>query len=327
MRVAATTDTPACSWCSPPPTGSGTITLPIGVPFPSSIPKVNALGQILIDLEGWYFIGGKDGSLVPVPVAPSGACGPPVVSASPGTGSFFGGVPVGAVLFIGTLSGNALLNDAGAVAFLDNAPSTTTSTFPSSTICFVAQGGSTPAAVASTGSGAPASLGGTYSGFTLSALNEAGDILFQSPISGGTTPFALLRYSPSSTGGQGQFDAVAYNGEVVAGTPSETFASPTFTGPSFIVTGGVPTITNITLPTPAFSAASMAKNGRVSFTVLLTRGVYAVYQQSGANPPMLVALGGNATPVSGAGTYEFSPLLATETLDLTLPAAAIPPAV
>jgi hypothetical protein len=132
-------------------------------------------------------------------------------------------------------------------------------------------------------------------------MNDAGDILFTSQISGGTTTFALFRYHQSN----GQIDVVAYNGQVLPGPNGVTFASPTVTVPS-----SPPTI----LPNPAFNSISMADNDRVSFNVSLVGGGNAIYQQSGTSTPVQIALAGQTAPSTGGGTLTLISSTPTVTL-------------
>ena len=167
---------------------------------------------------------------------------------------------------------------------------TNTTLSAGNTLCIAPSNGGPPVAVINDGAAAPASIGGgTLTSFSVLGMNDAGDILFTSQISGGTTAYALFRYHQSN----GQIDVVAYNGQVLPGPNGVTFASPTVTVPS-----SPPNI----VPNSAFNSVSMANDGQVSFNVSLVGGGNAIYQQSGTSSPVQIAFAGQTAPSAGGGT-------------------------
>jgi Bacterial Ig domain len=218
--------------------------------------SVNALGQVLFfsrvqqtggGIVGALFVGSASGVQKVV------AGGDP----APGGGNF---------MQIGNSS--AFLNNSGKVAFsvfvspknenwLWTAPSTLT-------------------LVAGSGDPAPPSVpgGGTLASPFVQGIDDTGDILINSVVTGGTTTGALLRYHTSGTPTQ---DLVAYNGETASG---KTF--------QFVYFG------------------TMANNGTVGFAVQLSTGGFGIYTQSGTSTPGLVVADGQATSLSGGGTFNLS---------------------
>jgi hypothetical protein len=183
------------------------------------------------------------------------------------------------------------LNNAGMVAFVN-------STSTGGTIC-IAQpsGGGLTAAVVNTGDPAPSPIvNGTLTFPLPLAMNDAGDVLFQSSISGDRANLGLFRYRQFTH----TVDVVAYTGEAAPGaTNGDKFA-------------------------PIFFTSSMAIDGRVSFEAFLTTGRRAIYQQSGANLPALVVLDGQPAPSSVGGTFGLAPFTPALTLD---PVIALDPVV
>jgi hypothetical protein len=280
VRVAGMGDSPpaACTWCTTNLVDAG-----FGVSYPSAVSYIqplNALGQMPFLLAGGIFIASK-GGLELVTLPSSGPCSPSFSTNS---------VPLSSLPL---LANGILLNDAGILAYT-NATSTT------SAICVSTSGGPATAVVAS-GQAAPVAIGGTFASFTTAGLDDSGDILFTSQISGGSTTYALMRYHSSSVPA-GQIDIVAYNGEVLP--DGSTFASPSFTEHTT-----PPTI----IPLPAFNGISMSSTGLVSFNVSLSPSGVAIYQQAGQGVPVRVALSGQTALSSGEGT-----LLITETFTQTL---------
>ncbi len=268
VRVLALDDAPpaACTWCR-----ASFQDFLLGVPLSASsiaqsVPGLNSIGQMLIGYDGGLFIGSKDG-LALVPRANSGGCSPPPA-------------PAFQPVFYA-----AALNNLGVVAFVN------TPMGFGNTLCIAPSIGGPPVAALTAGTAAPAAIGGTLASISVSAIDDAGDILFSSQISGGATTYALFRYHQST----GQIDLVAYNGEVVPGPNGATFASPTFTAP---VTS--PSTPPTILPLPAFNSISMANDGRVSFNVSLLQGGPAIYQQIGtAVPAQVILFGQTALPAGG----------------------------
>ncbi|HTC65467.1 MAG TPA: Ig-like domain-containing protein [Candidatus Saccharimonadales bacterium] len=283
FRIAGTTDTPplSCTWCtalgiSPvsflngAPAGGGVIT---EFPLTSSIPKLNAQGQMLLGLWGGLFIGGKDGSFTLVPMAASGPCSP--------------NPPANATSYIPLPGPPAFLNNSGAVAFT-NPPNSA-----SGAICVAmpaSQGVAPPfpTAIISAGDAAPASVGGgTMISPVALGFDDSGDIVFQSPISGSNvTTSALLRYQASS----GQSNLVAYVCEQAPGTSGGFFSL--IPCDSSWGSGSIISVSSLT----PFSGVSIAKDGTVSFYSVLTTGGSAIYRQKpAASTPEFISLANNGT--------------------------------
>jgi len=216
FRIAGTADTPpvSCTWCNA--TGSSLITFLPGGPvsaqlfvgnFSGYVPKLNAQGQMLLGLWGGLFVGGRDGSFTLVPMAGSGACSPQASNVILSSNASQGGT--------------AFLNNNGMVIFTNQMNS------GSAAICEVLPGPAgvafqVPTAVISTGDAAPASAGGGKIIFPIAmGLNDAGDIVYQSPLPGSTlTALALLRYQAST----GQSILVAYDCEPAPSTSGGFFS-------------------------------------------------------------------------------------------------------
>jgi hypothetical protein len=121
-------------------------------------------------------------------------------------------------------------------------------------------------------------LGGTLSnptpmGFDATATD---DLLLTSTIAGSaTTTFAILRYAG------GALETVAYGNEAAPGVSGKTFSS-------------------LVSPSIAYY------DDTVSFRAILNNGENAIYTQTGAATPMLVALDGGTAPVSGGGTLNLA---------------------
>lgn len=237
----------------------------VGIP---NIPKLNAQGQMLVSLPGELSIGSKDGTLSPVPFASSGPCS--LQTGSAGTS------------LIPTPGVSAFLNNTGTVVFT-NPPTTGATT----TICMVAPGAAQPTIAVAPGDPAPAAVGGgTLTSPVAQGIDDSGDIVFLSPISGSTlTTFALLRYHAST----GLSDAVAYNCEAAPGAPSGTvFASAACLSWQ---PGGVGIIST---QGSAFFGVSIANGGSVSFDAFLSNGGSAIYRQTGTAPPEFISIGSEA---------------------------------
>ena len=274
VRVVGLNDNP------PPPPASGTVVffpgVPVGgtilsvSPLPLLVPGLNAKGQMLISLWNGLFIGNKDGTLVPVSLATSGAC-----SIQPATtGNLLNPFP----------GASAFLNNTGAVVFT-NPPNST-----STTICVAPQGGGTPTAVIAPGAPAPTGVGGgTITSPVALGFDDSGDIVFQSPISGSNlTTFALLRYHASNA----PTDVVAYDCEQAPGTNGGLFSSVPL--PSSVSCGPSGVIIVLSLTSP-FGGVSIANDGSVSFNASLSSGGSAIYRQTGAAPEF-ISLDSSAIP-------------------------------
>jgi len=276
LRIVGLNDNPppppaACTACFLPgaPVGG---TILSGSPLALSVPGLNAKGQMLISLWNGLFIGSKDGTLVPVSPASSGAC-----SIQPATtGNLLNSFP-------GTSS---FLNNTGAVVFT-NPPNST-----STTICVAPPGGGTPTAVIAPGAAAPAGAGGgTITSPVALGFDDSGDIVYQSPISGSNlTTFALLRFHPSNA----PTDLVAYDCEQAPGTNGALFSSVPL--PSSVSCGPSGVIIVLSLTSP-FGGVSIANDGSVSFNASLSSGGSAIYRQTGAAPPEFISLDSSAMPM------------------------------
>jgi hypothetical protein len=223
----------------------------------SVISGLNALGQVLITSGSGLF-------------AASEANGGQVFKVAQSGDLFCGGG--GTIVSLSLSSTSVALNNAGTYAFTEQA---TVSGATQTAICVGVPGGA-PTKAFGNGTIVP-TLGGTLGLQALAsalALDDSGDILFTSPITGSLiTTSALLRYHALG----GQLDVVAYTGEAAPGQTSATFAS--------------------------FSANSIANNGNTAFTAGISTGGVSLYQQAGTSQPVLVAGNGQGTPLSGGGTF------------------------
>jgi hypothetical protein len=286
---------PPCTGCflGGVPVGGGVI---FGAPLSLLVPGLNARGQMLLSLWNGLFIGSKDGAFLPVSLATSGACSIQAVT----TGS-----PLNSLL-----GATAFLNNSGAVAFT-NPPNSV-----SATICVAPPGGGIPTAVIAPGDPAPAGVGGgTITTPVALGLDDSGDIVFQSPISGSNvTTFALLRYHPANV----PTDVVAYNCEQAPGTNGSFFSF--FPLPSSVPCGPSGVISTLTLAS-AFAGVSIAKDGSVSFNGSLSGGGSGIYRHKpGATAPEFISLdssGASTLPFGiGVGVFSiFSPIGRTEILN------------
>jgi hypothetical protein len=288
---------PPCTGCffGGVPVGGSVI---FGSPLSLLVPGLNARGQMLIGLWNGIFIGSKDGTLTLVPMATSGPCSPQTslsgttLIPSPGTSAF--------------------LNDAGVVAFT-NPPNIGNA---NASICVAPPGGGTPTLVVAPGDPAPAGVGGgTITSPVALGLDDSGDIVFQSPISGSNvTTFALLRYHPANV----PTDVVAYNCEQAPGTNGGFFSF--FPLPSSVPCGPSGVISTLSLAS-AFGGVSIAKDGSVSFNGSLSSGGTAIYRQkTGAAAPEFISLDSSGTSTLpfgiGVGVFSiFSPIGRTEILN------------
>jgi hypothetical protein len=273
VRIVGFGDTPpaACTWCVASSSGSGGFLN--GVPSGSGVlglyvPPLNAKGQMLISLWGGLFIGAKDGTFSLVPMAATGVCSPQSTAGA-----------------LAPVQVSAFLNNNGVVAFT-NPPN-------SGAICVAPAGGGTPAPAVSGGDAAPASLGGSITSPTALGLDDSGDIVFQSAVSGGTiATLALMRYHPANT----PSEVIAYSCEQAPGTngallsPSSASVS---CGPGIV----------FAVPSSEFRGISIANDGSVSFNAFLSSGGSAVYRQTGSAAPQFIAL----DPTSTSGLSVFPP--------------------
>jgi hypothetical protein len=277
VRIVSLGDTPptACTWCSA--SGSPLQNFFSGAPagaviFGSSfVPGLNAKGQMLLSLWGGLFIGSKDGGFSLVPMASTGVCSPqPTTTGTPP---------------LATRGIAGFLNNNGVVAY------TNPSSSGSAAICVAPAGGGSPIPAITAADPAPAGVGGTMTLPSALGLDDSGDIIFQSPISGGTTTtFALLRYHQSTA----QSDVVAYNCEQAPGTNGSFFS--VLSGSASCGPGIVPSLSS-----SAFGGVSMANDGSVSFNASLTSGGNGIYRQSGAGAPEFISLDFNGSPLRPFG--------------------------
>jgi hypothetical protein len=162
-------------------------------------------------------------------------------------------------------------------------------------VAFPASGGlwtNTPANVTTrrvnVGDAAPAPVGGTFGSPLLQAFDDAGDIAFLVPISGSAVSNqGLFRFRPASP-----VEVVAYRNQAAAGAPGESFNT--------------------------FAAVSINSTGVVSFQSSLLGGSIpsGIFQQTGSNPPVKIALDGQPTSLAGGGTYGVSgPGVSTQMLN------------
>jgi hypothetical protein len=162
-------------------------------------------------------------------------------------------------------------------------------------------GGAPTVAIVNDGDPAPPPIvNGTLTLPSPVTINDAGDVLFESGISGKAN-HGLFRYRQSA-GTAAVVDVVAYTGEAAPGVTN---------GDKFAL---------------FFFLSSMANDGHVSFETSLTTGRNAVYQQSGAGTPTLVALDGQPAPPSVGGTfglYGFTPVGALDPVASLGPVVAL----
>jgi hypothetical protein len=138
-----------------------------------------------------------------------------------------------------------------------------------------------------TGDAVPAPVGGAFGTPLLQAFDDAGDIAFRAAVSGSAVSNqGLFRFRPSNP-----LEVVAYRNQAAAGAPGETFNN--------------------------FSAISMNSTRAISFQGALVGGpvLNGVFQQTGGNPPANIALDGQATTVTGGGTYSLTSTNITQTLN------------
>jgi hypothetical protein len=144
--------------------------------------------------------------------------------------------------------------------------------------------------VVNTGDAAPPPLGGTFNTLNagnLQAFDDAGDIASLAVVSGSAVSnLGLFRFRPSNP-----VEVVAYRNQAAAGAAGESFNS--------------------------FTGISINDTGVISFRATLVGGsvLNGIFQQTGSNPPVNIALDGQATTLSGGGSYSFANTTVTETLD------------
>jgi len=263
-----------CTACFLPGVPVG-VTVLTGSSSSLMVPGLNAKGQMLISLWNGLFIGSKDGTFLPVSMATSGACSIQPVTTGNSLNPF--------------LETSAFLNDTGAVAFT-NMPNS-----GSTTICVAPPGGGTPTAVIASGDPAPAGVGGgTITTPVALGFDDAGEIAFQSPLSGSTlTTSALLRYHPANV----PTDVVAYDCEPAPGTNGSFFSvipSSVSCSPSGVI--------YVLSLSSAFGGVSIANDGSVSFNASLSNGEKAIYRvKPGANVPEFISLDSNGTSTISPG--------------------------
>ncbi len=273
VRVVGLSDTPpaACTWCVTTTSGSlgnffvGTPTGSAVLVGRAFVPGLNKQGQMLLSLWGGLFIGSKDG-LSLVPMAISGPCSPQAVT----TGTSLIPLPIT----------SGFLNDNGVVAFT-NPPNSA-----SAAICVAPAGGGSPTPAITAADPAPTSLGGAIASPVALGLDDSGDIVFESPISGSIIPtFALLRHHQSNA----TTDVVAYNCEVAPGTNGSLFTAL----PSSVSCAS--SLVELASLSP-FGGVSIANDGSVSFNAALTNGENGIYRQTGAAAPEFISIEFSGTP-------------------------------
>ncbi len=209
-------------------------------------------------------------------------------------------------LFVGDVTGTVrkvvALNDPnpsggtftaiGNAAFLNNAGQVG---FQSGSALYVDTPMSGITRVVVNGDPVPAPVGGTLgTAFQLQAFGDGGDLVFLANLvgNGGITNNGLFRRRSGNP-----LEMVAYRNQPV-GAPGQIFNSPLSTG-------------------SPFAGISVNATGTVSFRSALTGGSIAngVFQQSGANAPINIALDGDATTLSGGGTYTLAISTPTATLN------------
>ena len=265
LRILGLNDNP------PPPPPACVPGLPcivLNIPGPGSsafVPRLNAKGQMLFRLWNGLFIGSKDGTLSPVPLATSGACGIQPVT----TGNSLNPL----------LETSAFLNNAGVVAFTESAEFRQCRNLRRVGRRRLSQH---PPLLPET-QHLPR-VGGTMTSPIAMGFDDSGDIVFQAAISGSTlTSSALLRYHP----GNAPADVVAYDCEPAPGTNGSYFTSGALPwsgsrGPSGTI--------SLLSSSSAFGGVSIANDGRVSFNASLSNGQNAIYRQTGAAAPEFVFL-------------------------------------
>src|SRR5262245_49964587 len=144
-----------------------------------------------------------------------------------------------------------------------------------------------------TGDAVPAPVGGTFgasgTSWLIRAFNDAGVMAFNAPVAGSAVSNSgIFRFLPGNP-----VDVVAYRNQAVAGTGGSSFNS--------------------------WFAFSMNSTGVISFQGILDGGsvLNGIFQQTGSNPPVNVALDGQATALPGGGTYNLMTgvVSATQTLN------------
>jgi hypothetical protein len=172
--------------------------------------------------------------------------------------------------------GSAILNNRGEVAF------------QAGTAIYVSVPGSGISRVAASGDAVPAPVGGTTGVLTLQSFGDGSDVVFIAGIAGsGVSTAGLFRRRSTNP-----LEIVAYRNQAVPGAPGQTFGS-------------------------SFQGSSVNDTGVVSFHASLLGGpaLNGVFQQSGANAPVDIALDGQATTLSGGGSYRLTPPGATVSLN------------
>jgi hypothetical protein len=173
---------------------------------------------------------------------------------------------------------SAMLNNRGEVAF------------QAGTAIYVSVPGSGISRVTAPGDAVPAPVGGTIGAsapFILQSFGDGSDVVFVANIVGsGVSTGGLFRRRSTNP-----LEIVAYRNQAVPGAPGQTFGSALPFGSSI-------------------RGSSVNDTGVVSFHAFLQGGpaLNGVFQQSGANSPVVIALDGQATTLSGGGSYRLTEL-------------------
>jgi hypothetical protein len=135
----------------------------------------------------------------------------------------------------------------------------------------------------------PASIGGHLGGGSqLLAFGDGGDIAFTcNVIASAASNLGLFRVRAGNP-----IEVVAYRNQAAPGATGEIFSN-------------------------SFTATSINSTGVVSFRGAMEGGSvgFGIFQQTGSNPPINIALDGEATTLTGGGSYSFANTFATRTLD------------
>jgi hypothetical protein len=179
---------------------------------------------------------------------------------------------------VGTLSAPGNVPGFGAGGILNNAGQVA---FQASGALWIHTPGTGLSRVVSTSDTAPAPYGGgafaTFNAANLQAFNDAGEIAFQANVTGSAaiSP-GLFRYRPANP-----IEVVAHRTQSAPSVPGQTFSG-------------------------TFNGISINATGVVSFRATLLGGpiLNGIFQQTGTNPPVKIALDGEATTLPGGGAYS-----------------------
>jgi hypothetical protein len=124
----------------------------------------------------------------------------------------------------------------------------------------------------------PAPVGGTFGAISTQAIGDGGHIVFTSTVNSSPNNSGVFRVTSGNP-----VEVVGYRNQAAPGAVGETFST-------------------------SFTGISVNTTGVVSFRSTLTGGPIAngLFQQSGANAPVNIALDGQAPPLSGGGTYALA---------------------